>query len=76
MSHCIRKERSARNERCGEQVRDTTFEPSGANAADASVARNVWNMQSTGSLAAYAEWVRNATLEPSIVTWVSFVDFS
>ena len=43
-------------------------------AADAVGGRSVLDMQSTGSLIAYAEWVHNATLEPSIVTLASYVD--
>ena len=47
-----------------------------ASAADAVVERSVWDMQSTRSLIAYAEWVHNTTFEPSIVTLASSVEFS
>ena len=43
-------------------------------AADALVERSVWHMQSARSLTACSEWVRNATLEPSIATLALYVD--
>ena len=45
-------------------------------APDAVVERSAWDMQSTRSLTAYAEWFRRMTLEPSIVTSASFVENS
>ena len=65
---------SARDERCAERVRDTTSEPCGVNNADSVIERSVWDLQSTRSFIAFAEWVHDATLEPSIATLASYVD--
>ena len=47
----------------------------GVSAADAVVEMSVWNMQSTRSLIAYAEWVHHMTFELGSATLVSSVDF-
>ena len=69
-------ERSACDERHAELARDTTLEPGSVHAADAVVERSVWDMQNTRSHIAYAEWIQNATFEPSIVTFASSVALS
>ena len=65
---------STRDERCVEQVRDTTSALGGVSVAGTVVEKSVWNMWSTRSLTAHAVWVHDATLEPSIVTLASYVD--
>ena len=48
----------------------------GVRAADPVFERCVWDMQTTRSLIAYAEWAHNTTLELDTVTFASSVEFS